>query len=429
MIERYQRKEMMNIWNDQTKFTQFLTIELENLKAENKLGLFDDETLSRILENATFRLEDIKAYEEITKHDVIAFTKAVSDHLGEDKKWFHYGLTSTDVVDSAQALQLKRANDILCTDIEKLEKTLKEKALQYKYTLIIGRTHGMHAEVTSFGLKWLLWLDELLRAKKYFLMARKEVETIKLSGAVGNYSDISPKIEEMVASSLGVDYAIISTQVLSRDRHARYIESLVGVSNLLEKIALEIRNLSRQEVHEVEEAFSNGQKGSSAMPHKRNPITSENICGCGRVMRSYINVCLEDNLLWHERDISHSSAERIVLADATSLLDYMLVRYEKLLRNLVVFEDKMKEDIFLTKGVCFSNVFLRKMIEKGQDRFTTYDILQKCAFACLSGNTTFEEEVSASTIKDFLTKEEIHACFSPEEALKNIDVIYKRMML
>ena len=426
MVDRYQRPQFKKIWNDETKFQKFLTIELECLKAQTELGLISNDTLQEILHNAKFDLNKIKEYEDICKHDVIAFTQSVGDSIGENKKWFHYGLTSTDIVDSALSLQFVEANKYIEQDIEELSLVLLKQAKLYKDTPIMGRTHGMHAEVTSFGLKWLLWYDELVRAKENFLEARKEIEIIKLSGAVGNYEDIDPRVEQIVAKNLNLPFARISTQVVSRDRHARYIESLVAVSNLLEKIAFEIRNLSRQEIKEVEEPFGKLQKGSSAMPHKRNPITSENICGCGRVMRSYIGICLENNLLWHERDISHSSAERIVFCDATSLLDYMLTRYTKLLDNLVVYKEKMMDDINLTKGICFSNSVLRKLIQKGWDRYDAYEVLQKCAFDSLNTSTSFLEVLNGSVVRNTLSKEELESCFDISKALENCNVIYKR---
>ena len=288
----------------------------------------------------------IKEIEAITKHDVVAFTRAVGESLGEEKKWIHYGLTSTDVVDTANGYLLKQANEILRRDIVAIMDVLKKRAMEFKYTPCIGRTHGMHADITSFGLKWALWYEDMVRCLERFDYARKEVEVGKLSGAVGNFANIPPQIEEYVCKDLGINYALISTQVLQRDRHAHYMACLALIASELEKMALEVRNLSRQEVHETEEAFSKGQKGSSAMPHKRNPISSENICGCARVIRGYMETFYQNIALWHERDISHSATERIILPDSTELLDYMLNRFKGILENLVVYPEKMMEDIY-----------------------------------------------------------------------------------
>ena len=345
MIDRYSSKLMKEIFSDEHKFNNFLKIEEAVVEAYVHLNVVPEEDYKKIVEKAYINLPRIQELEEITKHDVIAFTRSISEELGDEKKWIHYSLTSTDVVDSAQSLTLHEANKYIEDDLNDLLDTLKEKALQYKNQPIIGRTHGIHAEITSFGLKYALWYDELNRAIKRFEEERRNVEVIKLSGAVGNYANIPMAVEEFVAKKFCLPYALISTQVLSRDRHAGYIYSLAAIASLLEKMATEIRHLSRTEIKEVEEYFSKGQKGSSAMPHKRNPIGSENICGCARIMKSYVQVALEDNTLWHERDISHSSAERIMLPDAVSLLDYMLKRMTKILKNLVVYKEKMLEEI------------------------------------------------------------------------------------
>ena len=414
---------------DQHKFEVYLKIELLNAKAWSKLGVVPEEDLPK-LDKATFSLERIKEMEAVTKHDVVAFTRAVGESLGEEKKWIHYGLTSTDVVDTANGYLLKEANTILEKDIGDFMAVLKKKALQYENTPCIGRTHGMHADITSFGLKWALYYSDMKRIKEEFLLARKNIEIGKLSGAVGNFANIPPEIETMVCDDLGIDHAPISTQVLQRDRHAFYLSTLALLASELEKIALEIRNLSRQEVKETEEAFQKGQKGSSAMPHKRNPISSENICGCSRVMRGYMSSLYEDIALWHERDISHSSAERIILPDATELSDYMFNRMKGIVDNLVVYPDKMLEDIYLTKGVIFAQRVLYALMKKGLVREEAYDLVQPIAMQALNEKNDYLSLLEENEkVTSLLSKEEIESCFTLDYYFKNVDTIYKRVGL
>lgn len=422
MIERYSLAKMKKVWTDENKFNSFLKVEIAATHAFSKIGVVPESDYIKIRDNAKIDINRILELEAITKHDVIAFTRTVSESLGDEKKWVHYGLTSTDVVDSANGLLFKEANDIIQDDLNKLLDTLKAKALTYQNTPIMGRTHGMHAEITSFGLKYALWYDELKRDIARFEEARKDVEACKLSGAVGNYITTSIEIEQMVADELGLQRARISTQVLSRDRHAYYIEVLALIASLLEKMATEIRNLSRQEVHEVEEGFSKGQKGSSAMPHKRNPIGSENICGCARVIKAYVNTALDNNILWHERDISHSSAERIIMADSTTLLDYMLNRFTKIIENLVVYEDKMIEDIYLTYGVIFSGSVLNKLVSLGWSREEAYDKIQPLTFKALNEKIQFRELLKET---NWLNEEELKEIFNLQRYMKHVDEIYK----
>ncbi|MFA7100605.1 MAG: adenylosuccinate lyase [Bacilli bacterium] len=427
MIKRYSSPELDNIWNDENKFRKFLEIELASLEAYTKLKIIPKEDFDSIKKNAIFSLERIQELEKVTKHDVIAFTRCVSESLGEEKKWFHYSLTSSDVVDSAQALMLRDANDILDEDIQKLLKLLKKKALRYQDLPCIGRTHGMHGEVTSFGLKYALYYDELVRDYDRFQLVRDEVEVIKLSGAMGNFAEVNPKVEVYVAKKLGLDYAEISTQVLSRDRIAHYIMVLALIASLLEKIATEVRLLSQSEIHEVEEHFDEGQKGSSAMPHKRNPIASENIVGCARLIRSYINPVIEDNALWHERDISHSSVERVILPDATTLLHYMLKRYTKVIDELTVFPKKMQKNIDLTNGVIYSSRVLEALIKKGCSREEAYDLIQPLAFKSYNDDISFKDLIIKSKVATYLNKKEIDGCFLEQYFLRNVKVIYQRL--
>jgi len=427
MIERYSRKCMRDIWSEENKLNVYLKIELLNAKAWSKLGVVPEEDLVK-LDKASFTISRVKEIEAITKHDVVAFTRAVGETLGDEKKWIHYGLTSTDVVDTANGYLLKLANEILLKDIDEIMKVIKKRALEFENTPCIGRTHGMHADITSFGLKWALWYSDLTRIRKNFVDACKNVEVGKLSGAVGNFANIPPQIEEMVCNDLGIDHANISTQIIQRDRHAEYMSSLALIASELEKMALEVRHLARQEVKEAEEAFTKGQKGSSAMPHKRNPISSENICGCSRVIRGYMMTAFENVALWHERDISHSSTERIILPDATELLDYMLNRFKGVLEGLVVYPSKMLEDIYLTNGVIFAQRVLYALIEKGLVREEAYDTVQPIAMRALDEKKQYIDLLKADPkVSSLLTNEEIESCFTLDYYMKNVDLIYKRV--
>ncbi|MDE5867591.1 MAG: adenylosuccinate lyase, partial [Anaeroplasmataceae bacterium] len=376
MIERYSRPKMRQIWTEQNKFDAYLKIEVLSCKAWSKLGFIPEGDALNIEKKASFNINRIKEIEQETKHDVVAFTRAVSESLEEEKKWVHYGLTSTDVVDTANGYLLKQANDIIEEDMKEFMDVLKKQAIKYKHTPCIGRTHGIHADITSFGLKWVLWHEEMMRNLDRFHLARAGVEVGKLSGAVGNYANIPPFIEEDVCKELGISSALISTQIVQRDRHAFYMATLATIASSLEQMAFEIRSLQRTEIHELEEAFSKGQKGSSAMPHKRNPISSENICGCARVMRGYMITSYENVALWHERDISHSSTERIILPDATMLLDYMLHRFKGILENVIVYPDVMLKNIYETNGVIFAQRVMNALIEKGLSREEAYDLVQ-----------------------------------------------------
>lgn len=427
MIERYSRKCMRDIWTEENKFSAYLKVELANAKAWAKTGLVLEEDLKK-LEKASFDVNRIKEIEAVTKHDVVAFTRAVGETLGDEKKWIHYGLTSTDVVDTANGYLLKQANAILLKDIDAIMDVIYKRAKEFKYTPCIGRTHGMHADITSFGLKWALWYSDFKRIKEEFRSACKNVEVGKLSGAVGNFANIPPSIEEDVCAQLGIGYADISTQVLQRDRHAQYMASLSLLGSQLEKMALEVRHLSRQEVKEAEEAFAKGQKGSSAMPHKRNPISSENICGCSRVLRGYMLTAYENIALWHERDISHSSTERIILPDATELLDYMLNRFKGILENLVVYPDKMLSDIYLTKGVIFAQRVLYALMTKGLVREAAYDTVQPIAMKALDEDKNYIDLLKEdSKVSSLLTNEEIDSCFTLDYYMKNVDYIFNRV--
>ncbi len=428
MIDRYSRKVMKDIWSDKSKFAAFLKIELLNVEALYTLGIVSKKELKAIQENATYDISKVYELEKEYKHDVIAFTRAVSLSLGEEKRFIHYGLTSTDVVDTAYGILYKKANKIIKNDIHCFLELLKNKAYEYKDTFCIGRTHGIHADITVFGLKFVLYYDELKRNYNRFIKAAEEIEIGKISGAVGNYAFTNPKIEEYICSKLGLTAAKISTQTLQRDRHANYISSLVLLASTLEKIALEIRHLQRTEVNEVREPFSINQKGSSAMPHKKNPIISENICGIARVLRGYLIPAFEDIALWHERDISHSSVERIIIPDATILIDYMFNRYYDVIDGLVVYENNMLDNIYKTKGIIFSQKVLTSLIDKGMNREKAYDIIQSLANYCYEEKKDFIKAISNNVkIKSIFNEEEIKNMFKLDYYKKNIEYIYQKV--
>lgn len=428
MIQRYSRKEMLNVWSDKNKFDAWLKVEFFASEAFEKLGIISKYDVKKLWENGKFDLDRIYELEKQTRHDVVAFTRAVSESLGDEKKWVHYGLTSTDVVDTAYGYLLKQANDIIKNDIQKILEVLKEKAIKYKNTPCIGRTHGVHADITCFGLKFALWYDEMKRNFERFKLASRDVEVGKISGAVGTFANTEPFVQDYVCEKLGLISSNISTQTLQRDRHATYISIISLIGSTLEKIGIEIRHLQRTEVREVEEFFSSGQKGSSAMPHKRNPISSENIAGCARVLRGYMVSAFENIQLWHERDISHSSAERIILPDSTILIDYMLNRFTNILENLVVFEDNMIKNINKTNGVIFSQRVMTKLIDKGLSREEAYDIIQPLSMSSWTSGRNFKDILFESEkILKHLTKDEIEDSFSIEYHLRNVDMILKRV--
>lgn len=427
MVERYGRDVMRRVWTEQNKFDAYLRVEILAAEAWSELGVIPKEDVKKLWDKATFNIDRIKEIEEKTRHDVVAFTRAVSESLGDERKWVHYGLTSTDVVDTANGYLFKQANEIIAEDLNKFCDMLKRQALRFKNVPCIGRTHGIHADITSFGLKWVLWLAEMRRNIERFRLAAAGVEVGKLSGAVGNFANIPPFIQDYVCEHLGINSADVSTQVIQRDRHAYYMATLAVIASSLEQMALEVRNLQRTEVHEVEEAFGKGQKGSSAMPHKRNPVSSENICGCARVIRGYMATAYENVALWHERDISHSATERIIMPDATILLDYMLNRMMGILENLTIFEDKMMADIYMTNGVIFAQRVMNALIGKGWVREQAYDTVQPVAMKAMATNSAYKDLLlQTPAVMEMLTPEELDACFTLDYYMKNVDYIYKR---
>lgn len=427
MIPRYSREQMRAIWTEENKFNAYLKVEILSAEAWRELGVVPSEDIDKLWKNATFNIDRIKEIEEQTRHDIVAFTRAVSESLGEERKWVHYGLTSTDVVDTANGYLLKQANEIIREDLQRFAAMLRSQALKYKYTPCIGRTHGIHADITSFGLKWVLWHAEMQRNIKRFEEAAQGVEVGKISGAVGNFANIPPFVQDYVCEKLGINSADVSTQVIQRDRHAYYLATLAVIGASIEQMAMEIRGLQRTEVHEVEEAFGKGQKGSSAMPHKRNPIGSENMCGCARVLRGYMVTAYENVALWHERDISHSATERIILPDATMLLDYMLNRMCNILSNLTVFEDRMRQNIYITNGVIFAQRVMNALIAKGFAREKAYDTVQPVAMAAMANGVPYIDLLRENeVVKANLSDEELDGCFTLDYYMKNVDYIFDR---
>ncbi len=430
MISRYTRPEMAAIWTDEKKFECWLAVELAADEAWAELGHIPAEDVEKLKQNAKFDVDRIQEIEAVTHHDVIAFTRNVSESLGEEKKWVHYGLTSTDVVDTAYGYQLKQANDIIRKDLKDFTQIVADKAREHKNTVMMGRTHGVHAEPTTFGAKLARWYSEMKRNIERFDRAAKGVEAGKISGAVGTYANIDPFVEEYVCEKLGIRAQEVSSQVLPRDLHADYMASLALIATSLEEFATEIRGLQKSETREVEEYFAKGQKGSSAMPHKRNPIGSENICGLARVCRGHMVTAYENVALWHERDISHSSAERIILPDTTILIDYMLNRFGRIVKNLTVFPENMKRNMDKTFGLIYSGRVLLKLIDTGMSREEAYDLVQPYTAKAWDGQTQFRPLLeSDATIMSRLSKEDLDDAFDYHWHLKHIDDIFKRVGL
>lgn len=430
MIDRYSRPKMSKIWSLENQYQSWLKVEITADEAWCKLGKIPAEDVEKIRQNAKFDVDEIARIEAVTHHDIIAFTRCVSESLGPEKKWVHYGLTSTDVVDTAQGYRLKQANEILLKDIDEFMKIVADKARKYKYTVEMGRTHGVHAEPTTFGLKLARWYSEMKRNRERFIHAAKGVEAGKISGAVGTFAQVDPRVEKLVCQSLGLRAQEISSQVLPRDLHAEYIATIGLIATSMEEFATEIRSLQRTEIHEVEEHFAKGQKGSSAMPHKKNPIGSENICGCARVLRGHIVTAYENISLWHERDISHSSAERIILPDSTILLDYVLHRFGQIVKNLDVFPERMIQNMNLTHGLIYSGRVLNKLVASGLSREKAYDTIQPLTAKCWAEHVPFRPLLEADpVISKQLSKEDIDDAFDYHWHLRRVDYIFHRVGL
>ncbi len=427
MITRYSKPEMERIWTQENRYECWLEVELAAAKAMYEKGMIPAEDWETINSKADFDSNRIDELEQVTKHDVIAFLTNVSENIGSASRWIHFGMTSSDVLDTATGMQLKSSGELILTELSRLAEILKLKARQYRNTICIGRSHGIHAEPTSFGLKFALWYEEIQRNIIRLDEAIEEVSVGKFSGAVGNFAHLSPEIEDMACKFLDLKPAKVSTQIIQRDRYAYFLSVLALIASAIEKMALEIRHLQRTEVHEAEENFSKGQKGSSAMPHKRNPIISEQLCGLSRVLRSNALSAMENNALWHERDISHSSVERIILPDSCILIHYMLNKTCSLIENLVVYPENMKKNLELTKGLVFSQALLLHLVKSGLTREKAYALVQQEAMKSFETNTNFLDNVLANKeITTALAESEIRDIFSYERYLRNVDYIFRR---
>lgn len=430
MLERYARQEMMDIWSLKARYQAWLEVEVAATNAWVTVGEVPAEDAKKIAENADFSVERIAEIEAVTRHDIVAFTRNVSEYLGPEKKWVHFGLTSTDVVDTANGVILKKVNKILLDDLDRFIEILRKQALKYKDTVMMGRTHGVHAEPTTFGLKIARWYSEMKRQRARFVRVAEEVAVGKISGAVGTYANVPPQVEESMMKEIGLKPMDIASQVLPRDLYADYMSTLALIATSLETFATEVRSLQRSEIHEVEEFFNEGQKGSSAMPHKRNPIGSENISGLARVIRGYVQPALEDMPLWHERDISHSSVERIILPDATTLLDYMLNRFSNIVENLTIFPETMKENMAKTYGLIYSQRLLLKLVEKGLSREEAYDLVQPLTAISWDEKKQFRPLVEATEdITKHLTTKDLDDAFDYNYHLRHVDDIFKKVGL
>ena len=429
MIARYTRPAMAAIWSEQRKYENWLRVEIAATTALARAGIVPPSAVESLKQRASFTIERIHEIEAETRHDVLAFTTAVAESVGEDARWLHYGLTSTDVVDTAQGLALVQASALIREGIVRFRDVLRKRAVEFQHTPTIGRTHGVHAEPTTFGMKLLLWYAEMGRNLKRFDAAAEDLRVGKISGAVGAFGKLTPAHEAAILAELGLQPALISTQILQRDRHAAYITTLAVLASTLDKIALEIRHLQRTEVREAEEFFSIGQKGSSAMPHKRNPITSENICGLARVIRGNAQVALENVALWHERDISHSSAERIILPDTTILADYLLDRAATLIERLLVYPARMLKNLESTNGLVFSGQLLIDLAAAGMSREDAYRLVQGHAMNAWSHDLNFRALIGSDPeINQRLPLEKIAEAFDVRRQLTNIDEVFARVL-
>lgn len=430
MIPRYTRPEMEKIWNERNEWQTMLDVEIAACEANAVLGRIPKEAVAVIKEKADFDVERIHEIDREINHDIIAFLSAVAEYVGDDAKYIHMGLTSTDVKDTGLNVQVKQASDVILKDLEKLAEVLKRRAVEFKHVPTIGRTHGVHAEPTTFGLKLLLWYSATLRNIERMKQAAATMCVGKLSGAVGTYADIDPYVEEYVCKKLGLQPEPVATQVVQRDHHAAYIATLGVIAGTLSQIALEVRHLQRTEVREAEEYFSAKQKGSSAMPHKRNPVRSERICGMARLIQGYVLPAFEDIPLWHERDISHSSVERVMLPDATTALDYILNETINLIDKLLVYPEKMLEDLNMTGGLIYSPRVLLALVEKGAFRDTAYRWVQRNAMKrWLQGEDFYENLCRDEDVRKYLTPEEIKTCFDFKPMLVHVDKIFARFGL
>lgn len=430
MIERYTRPEIANIWSDKNKFRTWLKVEILACEAQTELGLIPQEALFKIKEHANFNQARILEIEEIVKHDVIAFLTNVAEYVGPESRYIHLGMTSSDLLDTSLAVLMRAAGQLILQECSRLQEVLGRRAIEFKKNVCIGRSHGIHAEPTTFGLKLALWYDEVGRGIKRLEKAVDTISVGKISGAVGTFAHIDPRVEEYVCEKLNLRPAPVSNQIVQRDRHAEYLTTLGLIASSLEKFATEIRNLQRTEILEVEESFTKGQKGSSAMPHKRNPITCERIAGLARIIRVNALAALENVTLWHERDITHSSVERIILPDSTIALDYMLNKFTNIIENLIVYPQNMIRNLEKTKGLVFSQSLLLALTKKGATREDAYRLVQNRALEVWNSKGDFKEAIlTDEKIHQWLSEEEIENCFDLNKNLKNLDYIFNRVGL
>ncbi|MDC1067880.1 adenylosuccinate lyase [Candidatus Kapabacteria bacterium] len=430
MVERYSREVMSKIWTEQNKFNNWLEVEVLAVEAQAELGFVPKESAKNIRAKAKCDEHEILEIEKVTKHDIIAFLTNVEKYVGEDARFIHWGMTSSDVLDTALALQIKQASDIIDEDLIQLEKVLAKRAIEFKHTPCVGRSHGIHAEAMTFGMKFALWYDELQRCKDRFKLARTQIEVGMISGAVGTYEHLDPFVEKYVCDKLGLTPSNVSTQVIQRDAHAFYLHAVAMIGSLIEKIGTEIRHLQRTEVREAEEFFSKGQKGSSAMPHKRNPISSENICGQARFLRTNALAAIENNVLWHERDISHSSVERVIFPDSTISLDYILNRTIKLVDKLVVYPEKMIENMNITHGLIHSQKVLLELTKRGVQRQEAYVLVQRNAMKTWDEKIPLLENLkSDDELMNYFKPEELDNLFKFDQVFKSADFIFERLGL
>ncbi len=430
MIKRYSPAEISAVWSEENKFRIWLDVEIAAMESQAELGRIPADAVSEVKSKGKFDVERIDEIERTVKHDVIAFLTNVSEHVGPAARFVHLGMTSSDVLDTASAIQLKQAGEIILKHLRELRKMIGDLSVKYKDVPMIGRTHGIHAEPVTFGLKMAVWYDELRRDIERLESAIGEISVAKISGAVGTYSHISPEVEKYVAKKFGLQPSITSTQVIQRDRHAQFMAVLAVAAGTLEKMALEVRHLQRTEVLEAEEPFTKGQKGSSAMPHKRNPVNAERICGMARLVRSYAMSALENQALWHERDISHSSVERVIFPDATLALDFMILESQKIFKNFVVYPDKMMKNLQLTHGLYFSEDVLLKLIEKGLTREQAYALVQRNAMHCWETGEDFLTALANDhEVSEKVAREELAKVFDMKSLLKNVGYVFKTLGL
>ncbi len=428
MIERYTTPRMKDLWSEQNKFQKWLQVEILACEAMAKLGIIPKSALGKIRKKAGFNVKRISKIEEKTKHDVVAFLTNVAENVGPESRYVHFGLTSSDVLDTSLSLLMREAGQIILKDLEDLSRSIKRKAYRYKHTPMIGRTHGVHAEPITLGLKFALWYAEMQRNTRRLRTAIDSISVGKISGAVGTFSNLSPKVEEYVCRKLKLRPAPISNQIVQRDRHAEFLSALALVASSIEKFATEIRSLQRTEILELEEGFSKGQKGSSAMPHKRNPITCERLCGMARLVRTNAQASMENIALWHERDISHSSVERVIIPDSTTMVDYMLTQFDRIMQNLLVYPRNMMANLNKTRGMIFSGRLLLELSRRTDSKEEAYKIVQESAMRAWAEGLDFRDLISDDKrVGRYLSPQQVEECFSLDHYLRHVDYIFKRV--